>query len=80
VLEVTEVSGACSEGLPLRVKELMAHLDRYHEFQVNSKVKMHFLICVVENQIWKNSIRYGCNNRTVRKQLNLPKKKGTNED
>jgi hypothetical protein len=51
VLEVTEVSEACSEGLPLRVKELMAHLNRYHEFQVNGKVKMHFLICVVENQI-----------------------------
>jgi hypothetical protein len=29
-LEVTEASGACSEGFPLRVKELMAHLHRYH--------------------------------------------------
>lgn len=43
-LEVTGASGACSEGFPLRVNELMAHLHRYHEFQVNRKVKMHFLI------------------------------------
>lgn len=73
MLEVTEASEACSEGLPLSVKELMAHLHRYHEFQVNSEVKMDFLICLGENQIWKNKIRKECNNRTVRKQLNLPK-------
>jgi hypothetical protein len=48
-LEVTEASEACSEGLPLSVKELMAHLHRYHEFQVNSEVKMDFLICLGEN-------------------------------
>lgn len=34
-LELAEASGACSEGLPLRVKELMAHLDSIVIFNIS---------------------------------------------
>ena len=38
-LVFTGASGACSEGLPLRVKELIAHLHSNCEFQFNTDRK-----------------------------------------
>lgn len=37
--EFAGASGACSEGLPLRVKELMAHLHGKNDFRVNTFYK-----------------------------------------
>lgn len=39
-LVFTGASGACSEGLPLRVKELIAHLDSDYEFQFSTDRKL----------------------------------------